>query len=209
MSRWSGLPFLILLAACARSEDASVVVDTNSAQAVERVRTPEQDDDDVAIGEWRDTLQDEARAIEFGPSGTAPLFSLRCDERRSLYLQRHGAAPAGDVPMMLVSIGSETRRLAVTSAGGAVPMLRASLTASDPLVTTLARAQTPITVRIGESLPLVMPPSPLIASYVAQCESGERGPPPSRSNPAETGEASNEAAPGNAAATTTAPTTRR
>lgn len=209
MSRLPALALLLLLAACARSEDASVVVDTNSAKAVERARTPEQEDNEVAIGEWRDTLQDEARAIEFGPSGTAPMFSLRCDERRSLYVQRHGAVPAGDLPVMLLSVGSETRRLAVTSAGGAVPMLRASLTASDPMVQTLARAQTPIIVRIGDSLPLVMPPSPLIASYVAQCESGERRPTLTARDAAAAGDAANSAAPANEATPAPAPATRR
>jgi hypothetical protein len=195
MSRLHCLSLLLLLGACARSEDASVVVDTNAAQAVERVRAPEQDDREVAIGEWRATLQDEYRAIEFGPSGTAPLFSMRCDERRSLFLQRHGATPTGDVPMMLLTIGSETRRLAVTSAGGAVPMLRAALVASDPLVTTLARAQTPIIIRIGESLPLVMPPSPLIGQYVAQCGSGSSRDAGAQSNSAEAAAPANQAAP--------------
>ena len=54
-------------------------------------------------------------------AGAPPLFSLRCDARRGLLLQRHGPAPAGDLPVMLVSVGSETRRLAVTSGGGADP----------------------------------------------------------------------------------------
>jgi len=74
---------LVLLAACARSEDASVVVDTNELRAVEQVRAPEQDDEELALGEWRETLQDEHPALEFGPNGAPPLFSLRCDARRS------------------------------------------------------------------------------------------------------------------------------
>ena len=41
---------LVLLAACARSEDASVVVDTNELRAMEQVRTPEQDDEDARPG---------------------------------------------------------------------------------------------------------------------------------------------------------------
>ena len=143
MGRIAILLGLVLLAACARSEDASVVADTNELKAVEQVRTPEEDDEETAIGEWRETLQDENPALEFGPSGTPPLFSLRCDARRSVFLQRHGAAAPGDLPVMLVSIGSETRRLAVTSAGGAVPMLRASLTASDELIRILGGATTP------------------------------------------------------------------
>ena len=168
---------LILLAAgCARSEDAAVVADRNELQPVEQVRTPEEDDDDVAIGEWSEVLQGEQTALEFGPAGAPPLFSLRCDERRSVFLQRHGTLPAGDLPMMLVSIGSETRRLAVTSAGGPVPMLRASLAPSDTLIRTLAQAESPIVVRVGDAVPLAMPPSPQIGDFVRRCATGAAQP---------------------------------
>ena len=176
MSRRAILCAFILLAGCARSEEASVVGDPNSIEAVERVRTPERDDEEVAIGEWRETLQDDQSALEFGPTGTPPLFSLRCDERRSVFLQRHGTVPLGDLPMMLVSIGSETRRLAVTTAGGAVPMLRSSLAPSDTLIETMAGAETPMTIRIGDSPPLILPPSPDVGAFLARCESGERLP---------------------------------
>jgi hypothetical protein len=179
MVRRAFLFSLLLAAACARSEDASLVTDTNEARAVERVRTPEQDDEELAIGEWRDTLQDQDAALEFGPTGAAPLFSLRCDTRRSVFLQRHGAAAGSDLPMMLVTVGSETRRLAVTTAGGPIPMLRASLARSDTLIDTLARAATPTIIRIGDSPPLVMPPSPSVGTFLSRCESGpgqsERG----------------------------------
>lgn len=172
-------PFLLvvlLLAGCARSEDAAVVDDMNALQAVERVRAPERDDEEIALGEWRDTLQDQDVALEFGPAGAAPLFSIRCDARRTLFLQRHGVTATGDLPMMLVTIGSETRRLAVTGAGGPMPMLRSSLAPSDPLVATLAAAATPIVIRIGDAPPLVMPPSPAIGAFLARCESGAEAP---------------------------------
>lgn len=166
---------IVLLAGCARSEDAAVVADMNELQPVERVRTPEQDDQQVAIGYWRQSLQDDEAALEFGPQGTTPLFSLRCNARRNIFLQRHGAVPGGDLPMMLISIGSETRRLAVTAAGGTVPMLRASVAPSDTLLDTLSRAAEPIQVRIGDALLLTMPPSPEIGQFLARCQSGESG----------------------------------
>ena len=189
------LPFaLLLLIGCARSEDASVVADTNELQAVERVRAPEQDDEELALGEWRDTLQDDSPALEFGPTGAPPLFSLRCDPRRSIFLQRHGAALAGDLPVMLITIGSETRRLAITNVGGTVPMLRASLAPSDTLVRTLGSTATPMTIRIGDAPPLVLPPSPNIAGFLTRCEGG---PPPAAGGEAAEGNASdtNKAAP--------------
>jgi hypothetical protein len=173
MARRAILFGFILLAGCARSEEASVVADSNALQ-VERVRTPERDDEAVALGAWRDSLQDDNSALEFGPAGAPPLFSLRCVARRSIFLQRHGAASSGDLPIMLVSVGSETRRLAVTNAGGPIPMTRASLAPSDTLLAALASASSPITVRIGDSVPLVLPPDPLIGSFISRCESGTR-----------------------------------
>ncbi|MGQ0558462.1 MAG: hypothetical protein ACT4OE_02585 [Sphingosinicella sp.] len=172
--RFPALAALLLLAACARSEDASLVNDVNQ-QLVEQVRTPEQDDQEIALGQWRDALQEEQAALEFGPSGAPPMFSLRCDARRIVALQRHGIAPAGDLPMMLVSVGSETRRLAVTGGSTPTPMLRASLAPSDPLVGTLNRAATPITIRIGDAPPLMLPPSPAIAGFLDRCAAGTAG----------------------------------
>lgn len=168
------LALILLAGACARSEDASVVADINGqTTAVERVRTPEADDDEVALGEWRDSLQDDFAALEFGPAGAPPLFSLRCDGRRGAFLQRHGAALSGDLPTMLVTIGSETRRFAVTSTGGSIPMLRAALTQGDPFRQTLAGASEPITIRIGDSPPLVLPPGPQIRTFLERCTSAE------------------------------------
>jgi hypothetical protein len=193
MARFAFLPLLVLLAplaACARSEDASVVANSEELNAVEQVRTREQDDQEIAIGDWRESLQDENAALEFGPTGAPPLFSLRCDARNSVFLQRHGAAPGGDVPMMLVTIGSESRRLAVTNVGGIMPMLRASLAPSDTLIRTLTTTTTPIVIRIGDTPPLVLPPSTNIGGFLGRCGNEPRGAAPG-------GEAV-----GNAAATT-------
>ncbi len=74
--------------------------------------------------------------------------------------------------MMIVTIGNDTRRLAVTSGTGPVPMLRAGLTARDPLLSTLAQEGSPITVRVGDSPPLVLPPSATIGEFVSLCASG-------------------------------------
>jgi hypothetical protein len=170
----SALPFaLVLLAGCARSEEANLLpADTDgNSRMTEQVRH-ERTDEEPAIGAWRDTMQDTQHALEFGPQGAPPLFSLACDERRGLLLQRHGIQPAGDLPVMLVSVGSETRRLAVTGGDGPIPMLRASLSPSDQLAVNLSRATERIAIRIGDSSPLILPPSPLIGTYIGQCESG-------------------------------------
>ena len=161
---------LLLLAACARSEDASAPVDFNAmAPAIERPAQRAQEEEEIAIGEWRDSLQDEFAALEFGPSGAPPLFSLRCAEDRGVLLQRHGAVPSGDLPTMVVSVGSDSRRLAVTASGGAVPMLRAALASDDALLRAIAGAAVPIVVRIGDSVALALPPAPAIGTFVARC----------------------------------------
>ena len=195
----SALPFaFVLLAGCARSEEANLLpADTNgSTRVAEQVR-PERADEEPALGAWRDTIQDTQRALEFGPQGAPPLFSLACDERRGLMLQRHGIQPAGDLPVMMVSVGSEARRLAVTGGDGPIPMLRASLSPSDQLAANLARAAAPIAIRIGDSPPLILPPSQLIGTYISQCESGALATsrPPAAGNSAAP---ANPAAPANA-----------
>jgi hypothetical protein len=164
---------LVLLAGCARSEEAHYTQMNNDALPALNSALPDGDDDELAIGAWRTALQEEQPVLEFGPTGTAPLFSLSCDSRRSLLLQRHDSVPATDLPVMLVTVGSETRRLAITAVGGSMPMLRGTLASNDPFRSVLLGATTRIIVRIGDSPPLVLPPSPMIATYAAQCESGE------------------------------------
>jgi hypothetical protein len=168
---------LLLLGACARSEDAAFVPpDNEAARTVETVKSSDEGaEDELAIGDWRDSVQDEQAAVEFGPLGAPALFSLRCNARHDLLLQRHGAAPGGDLPVMLVTIGSETRRLAISSTAGPLPMLRATLAPSDPFLAVLSGATAPIIVRIGDSPPLVMPPSPAIGAYIASCANGTPG----------------------------------
>jgi len=204
MARSMLLAALVLLAACARSEEASVVADMNSLEPAERVRTPERDDEELAIGEWRETIQEDYAALEFGPAGAPPLFSLRCDERGGVLLQRHGTVPIGDLPTMLVTIGNDTRRLAVATAGGTIPMLRAALPPRDQMLTTLASVDAPITIRIGDAVPLVLPQTPAFETLVTRCGSDRRG--------AEAGEAedaANAAAEANAAAPPAAPEATR
>ena len=162
----------LLLAGCARSEDAqhaqfgnTPLPTLNSSDLGE--------EDELTIGTWQTGMQDDQTVLEFGPVGAPARFSLSCDTRRGLVLQWPGAAPGGDLPNMLVTVGSETRRLAVASVGAANPMLRGTLPAKDPFMRVLTGAVTRIVVRIGDAQPLVMPPSPTIAAYAQQCANGE------------------------------------
>jgi hypothetical protein len=177
MIRFALLLAFVLLAGCARSEEAQYTQFDNNASLTVNAPLAETDDDELAIGAWRTGLQDAQAVLEFGPAGGTPEFSMSCDGRRSLLLQRHGAAPPGDLPVMLITVGSETRRLAVVGTGGAIPMLRATLPANDQFRGVLIAAAAPIIVRVGDSAPLVLPPSRAIGVYAAQCASGEARPP--------------------------------
>lgn len=173
MLRSSLCSVLLLLAGCARSEEAQYsqanvpVVTLNAADQGE--------EDELAIGTWQNGTQDGQTILEFGAVGALARFSLSCDTRRNLILQWPGTAPSGDLPRMLVTIGSETRQFPLASAGNANPMLRATLAANDPYMRVLTGATARIVVRIGETQtqPLVMPASPAIAIYARQCTNGE------------------------------------
>ena len=166
------LSAVVLLAGCARSEEAHYAqVDNTPLPAINASETGE--DDDLTIGTWQNGLQEDQQVLEFGPVGATARFTLGCDDRRNLMLLWPGAPPEGDLPNMLVTVGSETRRLSVATVGGGTPMLRATLPANDPFMRVLTRASTRIVVRIGDTQPLVMPPSPTIAAYAQSCASGE------------------------------------
>lgn len=163
---------LALLAGCARSEEASLIPpDSNQGyNQAGRVGTPEQDDREPAIGQWRASLQENASALEFGPMGTEPLFSMLCTGRQSVLLQRHGGAPAGPLPELRLATGNQNVALPVTAGGGTIPMLRADVPLNHPLVTALIQGGQPLTVRLGnDTAHTIIPPSPLVADYLRGC----------------------------------------
>lgn len=170
---------LLLLGACARSEDASTLpTDINEARPVETARSIGEDDQQVALGEWRSGIQEERTALEFGPAGTAPLFSIVCGNGGGLLLQRHGAVDFQGLQMMTIGLGEQTRRVAVTAVQGTVPMLRAAIPATGPLLEEIAREQGPIAIRTADSGALILPHSPMIVQYIRSCENAPRGPGP-------------------------------
>lgn len=194
---------LLLLAGCARSEDSRDVQTDNTPLPALNV-SDLGEEDELSIGTWQTGLQDDQTVLEFGPVGAPARFSLICDARRNLVLQWPGAAPGGELPNMLVTVGSETRRLAlVSSTGTGNPMLRGTLPGNDPFMRVLTGATTRIFVRIGDAEPLVMPQSPLIAAYARQCTNGEVQPnaPAAIGNSIEATGTVNVVATGNAATT--------
>ena len=164
----------ILLAACARSEDASVrpAESNDSFSAVEQIRAQNADEREPALGEWRRGLQDDQPALEFGPAGTAPLVTIGCAERGGFTLQRAGAVAPGSAPTLTVAVGGQTRQLTMTAAADGSAAQRTTLAAGDPLIQQLASAQAPITLRFGDGTALILPQSPMIGQFSEGCSNG-------------------------------------
>jgi hypothetical protein len=162
---------LLALAACAKSEEASLVPpqEDDGYNMVDPVTAPLAVEGELALGEWASSMQDDEPALLFGPPQTSPLFSLRCDGREGLILQRHGVIVGPGMNMMVVELGGATRRLAVNPVQGTLPLLRAAAPANTELIGELASAQDRITVRIGNGEPLVMPSSPLLGEFIRGC----------------------------------------
>ncbi len=173
------LALLLVIAGCARSEEASLVPpDSNLGyNQVGKLGSPEADDREPAIGQWRASLQENAQALEFGPMGTEPLLSLLCTGNRSVLLQRHGGAAAGPLPAMQIEVGEVSESFAVTAGGGTIPMLRAELPLNGQLASTLATSSQPLLVRLDDGSPMILPPSPLVANYLRSCTTA---PPPAQ-----------------------------
>lgn len=167
-----------LLAGCARSEDASLLPPDSKEgyNQIGKVGTPEEDDREPAIGQWRASLQENVQALEFGPMGTEPLFSLLCTGNRSVLLQRHGGAPAGPIQIMQLSRGEQNERLQPTAGGGMIPMLRVETPLDSPLAQMVAAGGEPLMIRLGDGAPLVLPPSALIGDYLRSCANAARLP---------------------------------
>jgi hypothetical protein len=166
---------LILLAACARSEDASVRPEESNESAVERVRATGGDDQETALGEWRMALQGERQALEFGPRGSTALITMVCGERNGLVLQRRGALPPGSSTTLSVSVGGQGRQLPVTAGTGAVATQNSSIPPGDELIQLMASAAAPISLRFGDGTPLLLPPDPLIGRFAQSCAGGTGG----------------------------------
>lgn len=169
----SSLCLALLLSACARSEEASMVPPEGNQgyNRVGQVRTPEQDDREPAIGQWRAALQDERSVLEFGPMGTEPLFSLMCaPQGGGVLLQRHGAtSAAGAQQAMVVTIGDVTERLPVSSGVGAIPMQRGEAAPTSRIFGLLVASAQPIVIRLDDGSPLILPHNPLVGDYLRGC----------------------------------------
>jgi hypothetical protein len=191
------LPFaVVLLAGCARSEDASITVDMNQMAPDITIRNSAEEE--ITAGAWRESAQENSAALEFADTGGQPLFSLRCGPRGGLLVQRHGVQAAG---ALSIAVGRERRDVAAELVQPG--LLRATLNAGDSLIAALGGAATPIGVRAVGPSPLLLPPGPALNTFVARCTAS------SQSTPAPAGNnvAGNAAAPAPPAANSAQPVT--
>jgi hypothetical protein len=163
---------LVLLAACARSEDASVKPTESNGTSVEQVRSTGDDDQEPALGDWRMALQGERPSLEFGPQGATPVITLVCGDRGGLILQRSGALAPGSSPTLSISVSGQGRQLPVAPGTGPTPTQTVSIAPGDTLIQQMATAQAPIALRFGGDTPLILPRSPLIGQFAQTCAGG-------------------------------------
>lgn len=173
MSRAIALAALLAVAACAESEDASLVPinESEGFNVIDPVKAQIEPAQQVSLGQWSEGLEAEQPALMFGPAGTPPLFSMRCDDRRGLFLYRHGVVATGATEMMTITLGAASRQLATNPLDGPPPMLRAAVPASDALLGQFGAAAAPIVVALGDGPALTLPPSPLIGEFIRDCAS--------------------------------------
>jgi len=179
---------IVLLAGCARSEDASITVDMN--QIAPDIALRNNADEEIAVGTWAEATQENSPALEFTDATGQPVLSLRCAERGGLMLQRHGASQASGNLSMTVNVGRRGRDIPAQLIDGG--LLRATLTSGDPLITALGGAATPIGVRAVGAAPLLLPPGPPLSAFVSRCAASTQ---PGSAAPVSAGNSAAPAAP--------------
>jgi len=161
------------LTACARSEP----VDEDFGQDVELTGNAlaetlsEDREEDSRSGTWLPGAEGAAQSIAFQAPNGEELFSIRCDERGGLVLQRPGLVSRGNLALMQLRTGDVVRRLAVTQSGGATPQVQASVPYNDQLIGALMTFDQPLEVRVDGLETLMLPPSAAVGSLVRTCQS--------------------------------------
>jgi hypothetical protein len=177
----------LALAACARSEP----VDENYGDDVDLGRnlvaeSLSDSEESARAGSWLPGADGAAQSIAFQAPNGEILFSIRCDLRGGLVLQRPGLITRGNLALMQLRTGDVVRRLAVTTAGGPSPQVHASVPYNDQLIAALMTFDQPLEVRVDGLETLVLPPTPAVGALVRTCQSsaGVAAPPAELGEPA-------------------------
>lgn len=170
MHRAGVIAALLTLVACAESRepDPTPAEDGGPYNMIDPVPDPAaQAVEGVVAGNWRSETLDGQPALLFGPEAE-PLFSILCDDREGVILQRHDVLATGGINMMEVRVGSDLRRLALNEVAGE-RVLRAVIPFNDDLIAQLKEGAQPIGVTAGDAGELTMPASPMVPQFITQC----------------------------------------
>jgi hypothetical protein len=125
-----------------------------------------------ASGRWSSGTVEGKPALVFEQAGSGAAFSISCDDRGGLVLQRRGVLATGGLRMMDVTFAGETRRFAVNELETQQPVLQAIIPYNHELISKLKTVQAPLVVSAGDAGSLTLPASPEIGRLVRNCAQG-------------------------------------
>jgi hypothetical protein len=169
MNRFSILLLSVLAAACARTEPA----DPTPGEDLEEAQAPLDDlgaADPTTPGRWEAGAQGESQAVIFRNQQGEALFTMRCDLRGGLIVQRPGLVARGNLALMQLRTADVVRRLAVNAGAGPQPQVEARVPYNDQLIAALLSFDEPLEVRYEGLDTLNLPPSPIVGDLVRTCQ---------------------------------------
>ena len=166
------LPLLLFTAAivtaCAQTEPA----ETNARDNLQQIEQPTLDnaEDPTTPGNWEAGAQGEAQSVAFRNPDGETIFTISCDLRGGLVVQRPGLIARGNLALMQMRTADVVRRLAVNAATGQQPQVEARVPYNDEVIAALMRFDEPLEVRYEGLETLVLPPNPLVGDLVRTCQ---------------------------------------
>jgi hypothetical protein len=122
----------------------------------------------ITPGTWAWSLHNGASSARYGMPGAATLIEFRCDRaNRSVLMIRPGAGSDPTAASITTTTGSQP--LSARPAGGATPMLVASIPARDPLLDAIVFSRGRFAVETQGMAPLYLPTWPEVARVVEDC----------------------------------------
>ncbi len=154
------------MASCAETGPPARESDPNATATIDLVPA----DDRTTSGTWASAGSPETPLTEFHTPTGKILFSVGCDMRGGLLLQRHGFVARANVGLMQFRTGADVRRLAVTTTSGDQPLVQARAPYNDQMIPALIRYDKPLEVRVEGLETLILPPSPAVRKLVRTCQ---------------------------------------
>lgn len=175
------IPLVLMLLACgeATEPDPSPAADGGPYNMIDPVPTPAAPGADLeaaglSAGNWRASLFEGARAIAFLDGGQNPLFRMHCDGRGGIILDRLQREAVGKVERMEIQLDGNVTRLAVNELETQTPTLRSAIRFNHDLLEKLGRPEGLLSIRAGETAPLLLPLTAATAEFVRGCEKPDR-----------------------------------